>query len=137
MALRNILRRAESLQKHLVNARIQYRQDPEWVWLLTAKGMLVQIRETWESAVEAALAPVLSRFANKVDTKGFAKLSAITIQDVEDMRAAFGRCSDLLHSASKALNPTVPTPDQIGEEIAALRGWIANLQVRQDKIAVG
>jgi len=126
--------RVESLQTHLDNTRIQYEQDPAGVWLITAKGLLGHIRDTWESAVEGAVAPVLRTFASKIDTRGFSKLSAITLQDAEDMRAAYGRCSRLLHNASDALNPEVPTPDQIADEIAALRGWIDNLRARQDQI---
>lgn len=126
--------RVESLQTHLDNSRIQYERDPEGAWLITAKGLLGHIRDTWESAVEGAVAPVLRTFASKIDTRGFSRLSAITFEDAENMRAGYGRCSTLLHNASDAPNPAVPTPDQIADEITALRSWIDNLRVRQDQI---
>ena len=77
---------------------------------------------------------MLRTFSNKVNTRGFYKLSAITLQDADDMRAGYGRCSTLLHKASDALNPAVPTPDQIADELSALRCWIDILQTRQDHI---
>lgn len=126
--------RAASLQNHLDNTRVQYSRDPEMMWLTSAKGILVQVREAWESAVEEVIAPVLRTFHSKVDTKGFAKLSAITLNDAETMRAAYGRCSVLLHNASDALNPSVPTPMQVEEEITSLREWIVAVQTRQDEI---
>ena len=104
------------------------------VWLFTAKGLLGHLRDTWESAVEGVVAPVLRTFSSKVNTRGFYKLSAITLQDADDMRAGYGRCSTLLHKASDALNPAVPTPDQIADELSALRCWIDILQTRQDHI---
>ena len=116
------------------NTRIQYEQDPTGVWPFTAKGLLGHLRDTWESAVEGVVAPVLRTFSSKVNTRGFYKLSAITLQDADDMRAGYGRCSTLLHNASDALNPTVPTPDQIADELSALRYWIDILQTRQDHI---
>ena len=130
----NADRRAQSLQSHLDNTRFQYEQDPEGAWLITAKGLLGHVRDAWESAVEGAVAPVLRTFSSKIDTRGFAKLTAITQQDAEDMRTAYGRCSTLLHNASDAFNPAVPTPDQIADEITALRTWIDNLRIRQDQI---
>jgi energy-coupling factor transporter ATP-binding protein EcfA2 len=127
--------RVRSLQAHLDNARMQYERDPEGAWLITAKGLLGHLRDTWESAVEGAVAPVLRTFSAKIDTRGFSKLSAITLDDADQMRAAYGRCSTLLHNASDAMNPRIPTPNQIAAEIAALRDWIANLRTRQDQIA--
>ena len=127
--------RVESLQTHLDNTRIQHEQGPAGVWLLTAKGLLGLLRDTWESAVEGVVAPVLRTFSSKVDTRGFSKLSAITVQDADEMRAGYGRCSALLHKASDALNPAVPTPDEIDDELSALRCWINNLRTRQDHIS--
>ena len=127
--------RVKSLQTHLYNTRIQHARDPAGTWLLTAKGLLGLLRDTWESAVEGAVAPVLRTFSSKIDTRGFAKLSAITMQDADEMRAGYGRCSALLHKAADALNPAVPTPDEIEAELTALRCWIDNLRIRQDHIS--
>nr|WP_254428592.1 hypothetical protein [Ruegeria atlantica] len=70
------------LRKHLENCRVQYENDPDsTVWLVIARGLIDSLRQTWETAIEDAVSPVLRTFSSKVDTKGFAKLSAITEAD--------------------------------------------------------
>ena len=135
MKAQSATKRVETIGKHLTNTRVQYDQDPEVTWLFTAKGILGQIRDTWESAVEAAVAPVIKTFSHKVNTKGFAKLSVITDADADSMRAAYGRCSELLHHAGDAMNPSIPTPDQIEKELKALSAWLEDISRRQKAVA--
>lgn len=131
MKAQSAAKRVETIGRHLANTRGQYAQDPEITWLITAKGILSQIRDTWESAVETAVSPVLKTFSHKVNTKGFAKLSVITEADAESMRAAYGRCSELLHHASDAMNPSIPTPEQVEDELTALAKWLEDIARRQ------
>lgn len=129
------LSRLKTMRAHLGNTRVQYEQDPDGTaWLITARGLIDSLRQTWEAAVEDAISSVLRTFSSKVDTKGFAKLSAITQADAETMRKHYGHCSVLLHKISDAMNPSAPTPDEIDEELAALEAWLNALKVRQAKI---
>ena len=50
------------------------------------------------------------------------------------MREAYGRCSNLLHSQAEVLNTPLPVPDKIQAEITALKDWVEDLKMRQDKI---
>lgn len=130
--------RLKTMHKHLTNCRVQYENDPDSTeWLVTARGLIDSLRQTWETAVEDAVSPVLRTFSSKVDTKGFAKLSAITEADASTMRQHYGVCSELLHKASDALNPVAPTPDDIDREFDALQTWLNALAVRQKSIKVG
>jgi hypothetical protein len=122
--------------KHLENTRIQYERGKQADWYQTVRSFQEQLRTTWERAVEEALAPVIRRLANKVDTKGLFKLTVLTIDDCKIMRAAFGRCSSLLHSSADALNKPLPNPDVIKAEIEALSQWVADIQSRQEKVKV-
>lgn len=129
------LTRLKALRAHLTNTRIQYERDPDGTdWLITVRGLIDSLRQTWESAVEDAIAPVLRTFSSKVDTKGFAKLSAITQEDAETMRKHYGQCSVMLHKVSDAMNPTAPTPETITEEMDALEAWLRAITARQSKI---
>ena len=128
-------KRVTTIGNHLKKSKIQYEKDPGGRWTITAKGIIGEIRDTWEGAVEAAVSPVLKTFAYKVDTKGLAKVSAITIKDAEIMRDAYGRCSELLHKASEEMNPAVPTPDQIEGELMTLSDWLENMAQRQKEIS--
>lgn len=127
--------RLKAIRTHLANTRRQYVQDPDGTdWLITARGLIDSVRQTWEVAVEDAISPVLRTFSHKVDTKGFAKLSAIELEDAEIMRKQYGQCSVLLHKTSDAMNPTAPTPEAIQEELDALEKWLKDVSDRQGKI---
>lgn len=124
----------EATQKQLDNRKIHYENGNQEEWYLTVRSLQEQLRTTWERAVEEALTPVIRRLANKVDTKGLEKLTVITVDDARNMRAAYGRCSALLHSSSEVLNTPLPAPAVIEAEITALRDWIASIQERQAKV---
>lgn len=127
--------RLASMRAHLANTRIQHERDPDGTdWLITSRGLIDSLRQTWEAAVEDAISPVLRTFASKVDTKGFAKLSAITQADADTMRKHYGQCSVLLHKISDAINPSAPTPQTIDGELDALDAWLKDVSDRQGKI---
>lgn len=129
--------RLKTMRTHLANTRIQHDQDPDGTsWLITSRGLIDSLRQTWETAVEDAISPVLRTFASKVDTKGFAKLSAITQEDADTMRKHYGQCSVLLHKTSDAMSPSAPTPETIEEELDALEAWLKAVTDRQNKIKI-
>lgn len=129
--------RLKSMRAHLSKTKVLYDNDPDGVdWLITARGLIDSLRQAWESAVEDAISPVLRTFASKVDTKGFAKLSAITEADASTMRQHYGQCSVMLHKASDAINPAAPKPETIEEELDALEVWLSSVADRQSKIKV-
>ena len=131
------LSRLKTMRKHLGNTRIQYDQNPDGAaWLITARGLINSLRQTWETAIEDTISPVLRTFSSKVDTKGFAKLSAITQADAEVMRKHYGECSVLLHKVSDAINPSAPKPDLIEVELDALESWLLEVADRQRSIQI-
>ncbi len=125
----------KTMRAHLKNTRTQYDQDTDEIeWLTTARGLIDNLRQTWEMAVEDAISPVLRTFSSRVDTKGFAKLSAITQQDAEIMRKHYRQCSALLHKASDEMNPSVPKPEEIETELEAIEIWLKKVKECQKEI---
>lgn len=123
------------MRKHLSKVRFQYDNDPDSTgWLISSRGIVDSLRQTWEAAVEDAISPVLRTFSSKVNTKGFAKLSAITEADATTMRQHYGQCSVLLHKIPEELNPVAPTPEDIANELEALKQWSSAVSDRQEKI---
>ncbi|PRH15798.1 AAA family ATPase [Burkholderia multivorans] len=120
-----------SLTNQLANERYHFEQGNDDEWRKTVKSIAGALRDTWEIAVEEVVGHVIRRLSNEVKTPGLVKLTAITIADCEAMRDAFGRCSELLHSAAPALNRPLPTPDALSAEIDALATWADNLRQRQ------
>jgi len=125
-----------SMVKHLENTKVQFELGKQADWYITVRSILVQLRTTWERAVEEALSPVIKRLDNKIDTKQLPKLTILTIEDCKVMRDAFGRCSSLLHSTADALNKPPPNPKVIEAEIAALSAWVTDIRERQEKVKI-
>jgi AAA domain len=121
----------DSMKAHLENTKVQYEKGMQADWSRTVGTLEVDLRNAWERAVEEILSPVLKRFSNKVETKGLQSLTVLTAEDCKRMRDAYGRCSMLLHSEAGALNTSLPKPDRVRAEIAALQNWVLDLRQRQ------
>jgi energy-coupling factor transporter ATP-binding protein EcfA2 len=124
----------EGMQRQLDNVTIHHERGNQGEWYRAVRSLQEQLRTTWERAVEDALAPVIKRLANKVDTKGLPKITVLDMNDCVAMRDAYGRCSALLHSEAEVLNTPLPAPIAIAAEITVLRDWVANIRQRQEKV---
>lgn len=125
----------DGMKSHLSNVKIHYERGDQAKWLREVTSFQDQLRTTWERAVEEVVGPVIRRLSRKVDTTGLIKLTVLTDGDCTTMREAFGRCSALLHSQPGEINPRIPAPSVIQTEIETLERWIANIRVRQEKVA--
>lgn len=124
----------ESMQKQFDNEERHYQKGDYNKWEVTVDTLQKRLRWTWERAVEDAISPVLKRLSEKVQTKGLAKVTALTIEDCIQMRKAYGRCSSLLHSSADALNNPLPAPEKIQHELTELHKWITNIKRKQEQI---
>lgn len=124
----------DAIEANLANQKIHFERGNQSEWRNTVRGSLEQLRETWERAVEEFVGPVLKRLANKVSTSHLIKLTCLDVADCDAMRDGYGRCSELLHSVAEALNPKLPTPDDLRAEIERLHQWHNDLRTRQAKI---
>ncbi len=123
------------MRNHLGNVKIHHERGDQANWRREVRSFSEQLREAWERAVEDAVSPVIKRLAKKVQTDGLIRLTILQEQDCHDMREAYGRCSQLLHSQPGELNQRLPTPDEIEAEIAVLESWAADIITRQEQVA--
>ena len=124
----------DGMQRQLDKQRVHYDAGDQEKWEHTVDLLQKRLRSSWERAVEEAVGPVIRRLSNKVETKGLAKLTTLTMEDCTKMRLAYGRCSTLLHSSADALNPPLPGPESVQREITELREWVADIKQRQNKV---
>ncbi|TKW61687.1 MAG: hypothetical protein DI628_03405 [Blastochloris viridis] len=129
-------KRIESLQAALDGKKFHYDNGNTAEWERAVRELSDDLRFTWERAVEDVVGEVTSRFANKVKTPGLVRLTAVTMDDCKTMRESFARCSEWLHSPGASLNPTLPSAQDMQNEIDALRAWYTNLRERQGKIKI-
>ena len=124
----------QGMQKQLNKEKRFYENGDHENWERTVDALQKRLRWTWERAVEEAVGPVIKRLSNKVETKGLGKVTALTMDDCDKMRQAYGRCSTLLHSSADALNPPLPSPDVVQNEITVLKEWVEDIKQRQERI---
>jgi energy-coupling factor transporter ATP-binding protein EcfA2 len=133
---RPIEKAIDALANHLSSVKVHYENGDTMKWEQAVGLFERELRILWERAVEESVAPVVKRFRNKVDTKNLSKLTAITVEDCENMRLGYGRSSTLLHSDGDSLNRPLPEPQVIENEINFLKNWIVDIRERQKKILV-
>lgn len=131
---RPIEKAIEGLASYLENLKVHYENDDTMRWEQAVGYFERELRILWERAVEEAVAPVVKRFRNKVETKALTKLTTITLEDCENMRQGYGRSSTLLHSEGDSLNRPLPEPQVIENEINCLKNWVLDIRERQRKI---
>jgi energy-coupling factor transporter ATP-binding protein EcfA2 len=131
----DVAKRIDALANRLNNEKIHYENGNETEWYRTVRSLQDDIRFTWERAVEDFVGEVVSRFRNKVETKGLARLTVLTLEDCQVMRDAYGRCSSWLHSSGVGLNSTLPSADDIQKEIGVLKSWYDVLRQKQKSVA--
>lgn len=124
-----------AMQSRLDNERVHHDRGNHAQWEVTVRSLQEQLRTCWERAVEDTVAPVLRRLSHKVTTPGLVRMTAITRQDCEDMRDAYGRCSALLHSEARELNAPLPTAEAVQAEITVLKAWVDSVVQRQKAVA--
>lgn len=122
------------MRAHLANVKIHHARGDQASWRREVGSFEKELREAWERAVEDAVSPVMKRLSQKVQTDGLVKLTVLQEQDCMNMREAYGRCSKLLHSQPGEINPQLPSPDDIEQEIATLETWITEIRARQDAV---
>lgn len=123
-----------AMQSRLDNERVHHDRGNDAQWEVTVRSLQEQLRTCWERAVEDTVAHVVRRLSHKVTTPGLVRMTAITRQDCEDMRDAYGRCSALLHSEARELNAPLPTAEAVQAEITALKTWVGSVGQRQKAV---
>lgn len=124
-----------AMQSRLDNEKIHQERGNQAEWEKTVRSLQEQLRTSWERAVEETVSPVIKRLSSKVNTPGLILLTALTRQDCEAMRDAFGRCSALLHSEARELNTPLPDVGKIQAEITAIKTWVESIKQRQGAVS--
>jgi energy-coupling factor transporter ATP-binding protein EcfA2 len=120
----------KSISAHIENQRHIYDTgNPKWSECVTNLGGTM--RKLWERAVEDVIAPVLTRWTQKIDTAGFIELTVLTPADYAVMRKAYGICSIWEHYQPAAGNMPQPSADNLAQEADRLMTWLSTIKGRQ------
>ncbi|MBB4343094.1 AAA family ATPase [Rhizobium leguminosarum bv. viciae] len=122
---------AHALRSELKAAKYQFDSWPDARRTIFSKGIIEQLRESWDQGIADFVFPVLARFDNAIKGNSLFKLAIITDDDVKTVTAARGRLSEEMHIAAETLNPDTVSHADLVAEVVKLETWLASIQQRQ------
>lgn len=123
-----------ALRTELKEIKGQFDTISETKRVILTKGIIEQLRETWDQVIADFIAPVLGRFDNQIKGNSLFKLLILTQRDVDHIKAARSRLSEDLHNAAGALNPVEVSHDQLVKEVETIHEFIEDLKKRPKKV---
>jgi len=127
LSIEHLAKQAEQIGQLYSNGKVQDYEEK-------ARGLYGRLREAWETAVAEMIAPVISRFKRDVATKNLSKLSIITLDDCRTVDEQRAKCSLYQHNAAEASNQPPPSPNELKQDIQALKTWFSMVKERQGSI---
>jgi len=130
--------RIDKLEKAARAAKKLYDDNKEDEYNAEAAGIYNNLRASWERGLEeVAFSRVVQRHRDYIDTKQLKRVSVLTEADCDVFSAGFKKCCDVVdaHDPSSGRNAAAPPPDEILQDIEALKNWVKGLRDRQKKIA--
>lgn len=130
--------RVDTLEKEARAAKLLYEAHDDAGYADAVAKIYSRLRSTWERALEdVALAGVVTRHRDYINTKDLAKVTALLPADVEAFQAAFKRCCDQTdaHDPSRGRNAAPPLPNDVLADIAKVRPWMDAIRNRQKSVA--
>jgi hypothetical protein len=94
------------------------------------------LREAWERGVEDTLfGGAILRYRHDVQTRRLLdkRVWVVDESDITELDRGMSRSSAWLrgHDQPQAVNAPVPTPDEMGRDLAALQRWVQDLNTRR------
>jgi energy-coupling factor transporter ATP-binding protein EcfA2 len=122
---------AQALRSELKETKYQFDSWPDSRRTIFCKGIIEQLRESWDQGIADFVFPVLARFDNTIKGNSLFKLAIINEDDVKTVTAARGRLSEEMHTAAETLNPGTVSHADLVAEVAKLETWLTSVQQRQ------
>lgn len=129
--------RIDKLEKDSRTARDAYDNHQEDSYRQQAASIYNRLRATWERALEdVAFFRVIRRHRDYIETKNLKKASVLTEADCEAFQVGFKKCCDVTdaHDPSAGRNAEAPPPNEVDQDIQALKAWVASIRTRQAAI---
>jgi len=130
--------RIDKLEKDARQAKKLYENNQLDEYNQDAAAVYSRLRASWERAIEdVAFFRVIQRHRDYIDTKNLKKASVLTEADCEAFHAGFKKCCDVVdaHDPPSGRNADAPPPNEVMQDIQALKDWVAGLRNRQKKIS--
>lgn len=130
--------RIDKLEKLARDAKKLYDNNQEEDYQQEAASIYNALRASWERALEdIAFFRIVQRHRDYINAKDLKKVSVLTEADCDAFSVGFKRCCDIVdaHDPSSGRNAAAPPPNDIFQDIQALKDWVSSLRDRQKKVA--
>ena len=118
------------MEKAAREAKKLYDDDKENECNGEAARIYNSLRASWERTLEdIVFFRVVQRHRDYIDTKNLKKVTVLSESDSDIFQAGFKKCSDVVdaHDPSSGRNAAAPPPDEIVQDIEALKNWVKGL----------
>lgn len=129
--------RLDKLEKSARDAKKLYDSNDEEQYERDATAVYNNLRASWERTLEEIVFfRVVQRHRDYIDTKNLKKVTVLTEADCDIFHAGFKKCSDIVdaHDPSGGRNAQVPAPNEMLQDIQALKDWVDSLRDRQKQL---
>lgn len=131
-----VRQRIEALQRELNTLRAVYDGGDVEGYERDAKSWYGSLRETWERSVEEVLfGDAIGRYRHEVKTNNLTSERVWVLEeaDVVQLVAGMTKSSTWIrgHDQPAAVNRPVPPPDELRDDLGALRDWAAEMRAKR------
>jgi hypothetical protein len=126
--------RIGALKAHWQQAEKLHRTEGPVLYEALARDLYGRLRETWERAIEEVLLNgAVERFRRSIETQKLNKITDITVDDIETIETAMGKCSTHFrgHDQPPAINQPLPAPAELLADIEQLENWTTQMRKRR------
>jgi len=130
--------RIDGLEKAARAAKTLYENNQEQEYQAEAFSIYNHLRASWERAIEdIAFFHIILRHRDYMDTKNLKKVTALTESACDAFQVGYKKCCDTIdaHDPSSGRNAAAPPPNELLQDIQALKDWTVALRDLQKKIA--
>ena len=127
--------RIDKLEKLVSGARKSYEAQDDTSYRAAVSDFYNKLRSTWERCLEDVLfGGVILRHRDYINTKGLSRVGALCEADIAGVVQGFSKCSDFTdaHDESRGRDSDPPAPQELTDDLEALRSWEDDLRKRQN-----
>ena len=131
--------RIDKLEKSCREAQTLYTNNQDDEYRQQAASIYNNLRASWERGLEdIAFSRVVQRHRDYINAKDLKKVTVLSEADCDSFHAGFKKCCDIVdaHDPSSARNGEVPPPNEIFQDIQALKDWSSSLKDRQKRVTL-
>ena len=135
----NVKQSLDTLEKEVARLRKTRRSLTSEQHAQAACSLYSKMRATWENAIEQV---VFSNIVKRYDAhipvnREIMKVTVLDENDCKILLSAYKKCCDITeaHSNIAATNAPVPEPDEIAQDLNALRDWVSSIKDKQKALS--